>query len=86
MTCLILLRAREVLTSDSQSLLGWWPGWVRISTTSPLRSTYLQRNDAAVDLGADAGVADFGVDRRRRNRWAWRRAGSTMTRPFGVKV
>ena len=26
MTCLILLRAREVLTSASQSLLGRWPG------------------------------------------------------------
>ena len=36
--CLILLRAREVLTKASQSLLGWWPGWVMISTMSPLRS------------------------------------------------
>ncbi len=41
MTCRILLRAREVLTSPSQSLLGRWPACVRISTTSPLRSAYL---------------------------------------------
>ena len=40
MTCLILLRARDVLTSASQSLLGRWPDCVRISTTSPLRSAY----------------------------------------------
>ena len=36
-TCLILLRARDVLTKASQSLLGSWPGCVMISTTSPLR-------------------------------------------------
>ena len=63
MTCLILLRAREVLTSASQSRLGMWPGWVRISTMSPLRRRVLQRDDAAVDLGADAGVADVAVNR-----------------------
>src|SRR5436305_14392597 len=38
MTCLILLRAREVLTNASQSLLGSWPGWVMISIISPLLS------------------------------------------------
>jgi hypothetical protein len=35
--CLILLRARDVLTKASQSLLGSWPGCVMISTMSPLR-------------------------------------------------
>ena len=39
MTCLILLRAREVLTKASQSLLGTWPACVMISTMSP----FLQR-------------------------------------------
>ena len=71
MTCLILLRALEVLTSASQSLLGRWPVCVRISTTSPLRKRVLERHDAAVHLRADAAVADVGVngirevDRRR---------------------
>ena len=42
-TCLrnarILLRARVVLATASQSRLGWWPAWVTISTWSPfLRS------------------------------------------------
>ena len=40
MTCLILLRARDVLTSASQSLLGRWPACVRISTTSPFFRLY----------------------------------------------
>jgi hypothetical protein len=40
MTCLILFLAREVLTMDSQSLLGRWFGCVMISTMSPLRSVY----------------------------------------------
>ena len=47
MTCLILLRAREVLTKASQSLLGRWPGCVRISTTSP----FLQRVASAARCG-----------------------------------
>ena len=63
MTCLILLRALDVLTSASQSLLGRWPVCVRISTTSPLRSAVLERHDAPVHLRAHAAVADVGVDR-----------------------
>ena len=37
-TCLILLRARDVTTNDSQSRLGLWPGCVMISTMSPFCS------------------------------------------------
>jgi hypothetical protein len=40
MTCLILLRAFEVLTIASQSLLGSRLACVWISTTSPLCSAY----------------------------------------------
>ena len=65
MTCLILLRALEVFTSASQSLLGRWPVCVRISTTSPFFSAVLQRHDAAVHLRAHAGVADVAVNRVR---------------------
>ena len=62
MTCLILLRAREVLTRPSQSLLGMWPACVRISTTSPFRRAVPERDDAAVDLRSHARVSDVGVD------------------------
>ena len=42
MTCLILLRAFDVLTIPSQSLEGRWPFCRRISTTSPLRIAYFK--------------------------------------------
>ena len=60
--CLILLRARGLLTKVSQSRLGLWSFCVTISTMSPVRSLVRKRHHAAVDLGADAGVADLGVN------------------------
>ncbi len=62
MTCLILLRACEVLTNASQSLLGRWPGCVRISTTSPLRSADFSGTMRPFTLAPTQRVADVGVD------------------------
>ena len=62
MTCLILLRARDVLTNASQSLLGWWPGWVMISTMSPLRSVERSGTMRPFTLAPTQVCADIGVN------------------------
>ena len=87
------MRARDVLTNESQSRLGLWPGCVMISTMSPFRSFVSQRHHAAIDLRADAAVADFGVNRvgeidrrrvaRQRDDFAFRREGVNL---FGIQV
>ena len=59
-----MLRARLVRTSASQSRDGPRSCFaVRISTMSPDLQLVVQRDDLAVHLGADAAVADVGVDR-----------------------
>ena len=60
----ILLRARGDATNCSQSRDGPAVSTfdVKISHVSPLCSVVVERHEAAVDLGADAGVADLGVD------------------------
>ena len=61
--CLILLRARVVLTTASQSRDGPRSRLqVSTSTMSPDLQLVVQRHDLAVDLRADAAVADLGVD------------------------
>ena len=60
--CLILVFAREVRTNFSQSRCGVWLAAVRISTMSPL-SIMLKRHDLAIDLGPDAVVSNFSVNR-----------------------
>ena len=54
-------RARPVTTRFSQAAGGTWFFAVSISTSSPLRSVRVDRHVAAVDEGADGGIADVGV-------------------------
>ena len=85
MTCLILLRALDVLTIASQSLLGRCPVCVRISTTSPLRSA---------DFSGTMRPFTFAPTQRLpTSEWiAYAKSmgvasrGSTITLPRGVKV
>jgi hypothetical protein len=55
-------RALPVTTIDSQAGGGTWMPERTISTSSPLLSSCHQRHHPAVDLRANAGVADIGVN------------------------
>jgi len=82
----ILLLAEDDLTKLSQSRLGWWPFWVRISTTSPL----VISNGAETPFGRSPWRRRTGAPLRcgscMQNRLGWRRRGSSNTRPFGVNA
>ncbi len=62
MMCLILLRAREVLTTASQSLLGCVAGLRQHIDDVAVAQHVAQGNDAAVYFRAGAGVPDLGVN------------------------
>ena len=63
MKCLILFRAREVVTKFSQSRLGLWPGRREDFDDVAVAQPRAERHHLAVDPCADALVADVGVNR-----------------------